>query len=139
MWTKGNGYQCGPGKKLSEEHIGLVPGQLLPWEEEELKRKVQKFEEGFKEDEGNKDEPSLDEPIYREQPLYSLEEEQARTFKTLPELEPVTYLCDLPLDESLRMLKIEEPKDLGTFIIGDRKSTRLNSSHRSLSRMPSSA
>ena len=92
MWTKGNRYQCGPGKKLTEEHMGLTLGQLLPWEEEELKRKVERFEEGFEQDEGDADEPSPDEPIYREQLLYSLEEEQACTFETLPELEPITYL-----------------------------------------------
>ena len=31
------------------------------------------------------------------------------------------------------------PQDMDRFIDADRKSTRLNSSHRSLSRMPSSA
>ena len=37
----------------------------------------------------------------------------------------------------LRMLPVQQPKQLVRF--KDRKSTRLNSSHRSLSRMPSSA
>ena len=43
-------------------------------------------------------------------------------------------------------VEIESPSDnkpaadrMGAFLAGDRKSTRLNSSHRALSRMPSSA
>ena len=39
---------------------------------------------------------------------------------------------------NLKAFLVNRVGDFG-FILGDRKSTRLNSSHRSLSRMPSSA
>ena len=61
---------------LTEEHTGLAPGQLLPWKETELAKKVTRFKEGFEKVKGDDDEPSPDEPIYREQKLYLLKEEK---------------------------------------------------------------
>ena len=48
--------------------------------------------------------------------------------------EPVSPLLTMDLEKRLKTALEEDPAD---FL--DRKSTRLNSSHRSLSRMPSSA
>ena len=53
-------------------------------------------------------------------------------------------LTDLRLPDKdgidlLRVIKEKTPETQVLLMTGDRKSTRLNSSHRSLSRMPSSA
>ena len=45
------------------------------------------------------------------------------------------YVCELKIDGSAIALTYEH----GLLVRGDRKSTRLNSSHRNTSRMPSSA
>ena len=58
------------------------------------------------------------------------------------QLTPLGGTCSARFDplRELFAAKLESGEDLGASVaLKDRKSTRLNSSHRSLSRMPSSA
>ena len=46
---------------------------------------------------------------------------------------------DHKVSENLRFVQLTPPGSACSIVIGDRKSTRLNSSHLAVSRMPSSA
>ena len=56
-----------------------------------------------------------------------------------PEYGVATIPFPIPHDQYAHCMELLETLEIGDAVKADRKSTRLNSSHRSQSRMPSSA